>query len=202
MGTETGEYVSGTVEEISKHISSEKLTSIYICDKPIPPSQITEQYQKLQVQVREWMPSGVLNFYSDLPTFKQSIKDHLSLHIHQNEYIHSLLNKNITTSISNEGNDNVSIEASKEMGQILLNAGEYNDDVQFLRHMNGVSFHVGELSFNLKEGRELAKWADAIENLLSYGLLKDRGYKGELFHLTNEGWKAFDQLKAQVSEKE
>ena len=60
LGTETGEYVSGTVEEISRHIASQKLTSIYICDRPIPPSKITDQYQKLQVQIREWMPNGVL----------------------------------------------------------------------------------------------------------------------------------------------
>ena len=45
LGTETGEYVSGTVEEISRHIASQKLTSIYICDRPIPPSKITDQYQ-------------------------------------------------------------------------------------------------------------------------------------------------------------
>lgn len=92
LGTETGEYVSGTVEEISKHIASQKLASLYVCEKPIPPSQITEQYQKLQVQIREWMPSGVIDFYNDLSNFKQKIKDHLTLHIQDNEYIHKLLN--------------------------------------------------------------------------------------------------------------
>ncbi|WP_257227555.1 DUF4062 domain-containing protein [Acinetobacter sp. YH16032] len=202
LGTETGEYASGTVEEITKHISSEKLTSIYICDKPIPPSQITEQYQKLQVQVREWMPSGVLNFYNDLLTFKQSIKNHLSIHISQHEYIRSLLTENATSSRSNGVSEKISIEPSDEMKQILLNAGEHNDDVQFLELLDGVCFHVGKLDFKLNEGRELAKWQAALKELVKLNLLIDRGSKGQLFSLTDKGWEAFDQLKAQISEKE
>ena len=92
------------------------------------------------------------------------------------------------------------IELNDAMIQIITNSGKFNTDVQFLRHLGGVSFHVGELGLNLKDDRELAKWQDAIESLTQYGLLKDRGYKGELFHLTNEGWKAFDQLQTQLKE--
>lgn len=202
LGTETGEYVSGTVEEISKHISSQKLTSIYICDKPISPSQITEQYQKLQVQIKEWMPSGVLDFYSDLSNFKQRIKDHVTLHIQENEYIQTILNEYNSSYTPSQSSTEKTIELNNEMVQILLNSGEHNDDIQFIRTLGGVLFHVGDLSMRLKEGRELVKWQGTIETLVNYGLLKDRGYKGELFHLTNEGWKAFDQLKALPKENE
>ncbi|MHA3082195.1 DUF4062 domain-containing protein [Acinetobacter sp. ANC 5383] len=197
LGTPTGEYVSGTVEEISKHIGSEKLTCLYICDRPISPSQITDQYSKLQTQINEWKPSGVLNFYRELTGFKENIKNHLTLHLQNNEYIQEII-KGFKS--SNSIPSSQTIQPSEEMIQILLNAGKSNSDVQFLRHLSGVSFHVGELGMNLRDGRELAKWQDAIESLTQYGLLKDRGYKGELFHLTNEGWKAFDQLKVQPKE--
>lgn len=201
LGTETGEFVSGTVEEISRHIAYQKLTSIYICDRPIPPSKITDQYQKLQVQIREWMPNGVLEFYNDLLTFKQKIKDHITLQLQNNEYIHNLLDN---SSFENEApsSNKHSIEPTEEMVQILLNAGKNNDDIQFIRTMGGVLFNVGNLNMHLTEGRELAKWQHTIENLVSYGLLEDRGYENELFYLTNDGWNAFDQLNTQLEENQ
>ena len=201
LGTETGEYVSGTVEEISKHINSQKLTSIYICDKPIPPSQITEQYQKLQVQIREWMPSGVLNFYNDLSSFKQKIKDHLSLHIQQNEYIQTIVDELNSNHTPIESSTKKTIEPSDEMIQILLNAGNAESQIHFRRYLGGQSLFVGKLDLNLNKARELAKWKDALNELENLGLIKDRGFKGELFDLTQEGWKAFDQLKEQQQEK-
>lgn len=201
LGTETGEYVSGTVEEISKHINSQKLTSIYICDKPIPPSQITEQYQKLQVQIKEWMPSGVLDFYNDLSSFKQKIKDHLSLHIQQNEYIQTIVDELNSNHTPIESSTKKTIEPSDEMIQILLNAGNAESQIHFRRYLGGQSLFVGKLDLNLNKARELAKWKDALNELENLGLINDRGFKGELFDLTQEGWKAFDQLKEQQQEK-
>ncbi len=201
LGTETGEYVSGTVEEISKHINSQKLTSIYICDKPTPPSQITEQYQKLQVQIKEWMPSGVLDFYNDLSSFKQKIKDHLSLHIQQNEYIQTIVDELNSNHTPIESSTKKTIEPSDEMIQILLNAGNAESQIHFRRYLGGQSLFVGKLDLNLNKARELAKWKDALNELENLGLINDRGFKGELFDLTQEGWKAFDQLKEQQQKK-
>lgn len=201
LGTETGEYVSGTVEEISRHIASQKLTSIYICDRPILPSKITDQYQKLQVQIREWMPNGVLEFYNDLLTFKQKIKDHLSLHIQQNEYIQTIVDELNSNHTPIESSTKKTIEPSDEMIQILLNAGNAESQIHFRRYLGGQSLFVGKLDLNLNKARELAKWKDALNELENLGLINDRGFKGELFDLTQEGWKAFDQLKEQQQKK-
>ncbi|WP_257233386.1 hypothetical protein [Acinetobacter sp. YH01005] len=37
-----------------------------------------------------------------------------------------------------------------------------------------------------------------LQELENLGLIKDEGYEGRLFNLTNTGWKAFDQIKAQL----
>ena len=42
--------------------------------------------------------------------------------------------------------------------------------------------------------RSEAKWVKAIEDLVGYGLLKDVGYKGEVFEITYDGYKAADEL--------
>lgn len=201
LGTETGEYVSGTVEEISRHIASQKLTSIYICDRPILPSKITDQYQKLQVQIREWMPNGVLEFYNDLLTFKQKIKDHLSLHIQQNEYIQTIVGELNSNNTLTQASTKQTIEPSEKMLAIIKNAGEDEGNIQLIKHMEGTTLYVGDLDIKFQHGRELAKWENALQELSKFGFIKDLNNKGELFSLTNEGWKAFDQLKEQQQEK-
>lgn len=203
LGTETGEYVSGTVEEITKHIASNKLTSIYICDRPLPPSQFTDQYLKLKNQIEEWKPSGVLQFYNDLIVFKQKIKDHLSLHIQNNEYIQNILNE--SQEVKGDFDNNFAqktIEPSDEMVQILLSAGEAESEIHFIQGIDQTNLYAGSLNLNLDSPRKIATWKSTIEKLQDLGLIKDEGYKGQLFNFTDDGWKAFDQLKAQMSEKE
>ena len=46
--------------------------------------------------------------------------------------------------------------------------------------------------------RENAEWESAIEELLSYGFLQERGYKGEVFSITNEGYQMADLLQRKV----
>ncbi|WP_228730817.1 DUF4062 domain-containing protein [Acinetobacter sp. F9] len=200
LGTDTGEYASGTVEEISRHIDSQKLTSIYICDKPISPSQITEQYQKLQIQIREWMPSGVLEFYNDLSIFKQKIRDHLSIQIQNNEYIQSILTDVLPSSDQNVANPETTIEPTEEMVQILLGAGEAESEIQFIQGIDHTNIFAGNLNLNLDSPRKIATWKSTLQKLQDLGLIRDEGYKGQLFNLTENGWKAFDQLKAQLKE--
>src|SRR5690606_12095341 len=200
LGTDTGEYASGTVEEISRHIDSQKLTSIYICDKPIPPSQITEQYQKLQIQIREWKPSGVLEFYNDLSIFKQKIKDHLSLHIQQNTYIQNILNNLKIIDFKNPKLLKQKNELSERMMQLLLSAGERESEIQFSQNIDSTQLHAGDLHLNLNSQREIAQWKTAITDLKKSGFINDLGNNGRLYELTGLGWNTFDQLKAQSLE--
>lgn len=200
LGTDTGEYASGTVEEISRHIDSQKLTSIYICDKPIPPSQITEQYQKLQIQIREWKPSGVLEFYNDLSIFKQKIKDHLSLHIQQNTYIQNILNNLKIIDFKNPKLLKQENELSERMMQLLLSTGERESEIQFLQNIDSTQLHAGDLHLNLNSQREIAQWKTAITDLKKSGFINDLGNNGRLYELTGLGWNTFDQLKAQSLE--
>lgn len=185
LGTETGEYVSGTVEEISRHIASQKLASIYVCDKPIPPSQITEQYQKLKLQITEWMPSGVIEFYNDLSTFKQKIKDHLSLHVQQNEYIKKSI-RDITTNIEIDKNI---IPIPTEAKKLLTNALKENGTILNLRYHDGTTeFSAGSFKYNSDNARDIAKWQAGLKYLIDNQLVVDINNKGEIFELTQFGW--------------
>ena len=187
LGTETGEYVSGTVEEISRHIASQKLTSIYICDRPILPSKITDQYQKLQVQIREWMPNGVLEFYNDLLTFKQKIKDHLSLHIQENEYVKSL---RLTPDFNNI---KPYLEIPKEAQTLIIHATKGNGCILYLRYIDGTSeFSTEDFTFKSDNARDIAAWRAGLNFLVDNKLAIDMTQKGEIFELTKTGWELSD----------
>ena len=202
LGSPTGEYVSGTVEEISKHCKNNKLASIYISRKPYPDNIDLQQLQLLRDQTQIWLKDGLLEFYDDQSIFKQKIKDHLSLHIQQNEYIQTIVNELNSNDTPIEASPKQTIKPSDEMIQILLGVGETESDIQFIRVMDGVLFNAGNLSMHLKDGRELAKWKNALNELTNHGLIQDRGYKGEIFSLTNDGWNAFDQLKEQIGKSQ
>jgi len=200
LGSPTGEYVSGTVEEILKHCEKNKLASIYISKKSYPDNIDLQQLQRLRDQTQIWLNEGLLDFYDNPSMFKQKIKDHLSLQIQNNEYIQSILSSSPPSTDTNVSNTRNTIEPSNEMVQILLNAGNAESQIHFRRYLGGQSLFVGDLDINLDKARELAKWENALNELSNLGLIKDRGYKGEIFELTNEGWEAFDQLKAQLEE--
>ena len=202
LGSPTGEYVSGTVEEISKHCEKNKLASIYISKKAYPDNIDLTQLQLLRDQTQIWLKEGLLDFYDNHSLFKQKIKDHLSLHLQQNEYIQSILTDAPPSPSKNDFPKQTTIEPSEEMVQLLLTAGESEKEIQFIRYLGGTKLFAGKLSLTLNQTRELAIWENAIQELTDLGLIKDRGFKGELFDLTNDGWKAFDQLKAQREENQ
>lgn len=100
-------------------------------------------------------------------------------------------------------NQRQTIRLSKEAASILITAA--NGDMGVIISSTTLSSYG--ISINDKafvdlpcaEGREVARWKGAIDNLLNLGLIEDKNYKGELFGLTAEGYDAADQYAAQMS---
>ncbi|MCG2607144.1 DUF4062 domain-containing protein [Acinetobacter sp. SM34] len=200
LGTETGEYVSGTVEEIYKHCENNKLTSIYISKKSYPDNIDLEQLQLLRDQTQIWLKEGLLDFYDNHSLFKQKIKDHLSLHIQHNEYIQTIINELNSNDTPIETSTKQTIEPSDEMIQLIINAGEAESEIQFISGIDCTNLYAGALKLNLDTPRKIATWKSTLHELETLGLIQDE-YDGKLFSLTQQGWKAFDQLKEQQQEK-
>lgn len=200
IGSPTGEYVSGTIEEITKHCEKNKLASIYISQKPYPDHINLEQLQHLRDQKEIWLKEGLLDFYDNSLSFKQKIKDHLSVHIQKNEYIRTIVDKLKTTNTPIESSTKKTIEPSDEMVQLIINAGETESEIQFISGIDCTNLYVGDLKLNLDTPRKIATWKSTLYELVMLGLIQDE-YNGKLFSLTQQGWKAFDQLKEQRQEK-
>ena len=65
VGTRTEKYISGTVEEIKRHVTAGKTAKVYFSDVPVAPSEVDpEQYKALQEFKEECKKAGLYATYS------------------------------------------------------------------------------------------------------------------------------------------
>lgn len=60
------------------------------------------------------------------------------------------------------------------------------------RSIGNRSIQVGKKSLGSEDSRDFAQYEDALEELISHGLVKSLGGKGEMFKLTSKGWQTAD----------
>ena len=81
------------------------------------------------------------------------------------------------------------LEISKDQHGLLL----------YTQSSGGSSFQVGGRNLCSDQSpRTVAKWEGALDDLDAYGILKPRGYEGQVFSLTDLGFKIADILEAKT----
>lgn len=84
FGTPTGEYDSGTEEEVEELLNSGKQVFLYFSNCPIEPTAIdAEQYKKVSAFRAKYADKGIYSTYSNLDIFRKNIFNHLSLYFLQ-----------------------------------------------------------------------------------------------------------------------
>lgn len=86
---------------------------------------------------------------------------------------------------------NISPEATE-----LLQAASENKNGTILkpRSIGNRSIQAGKKLFGSESSRDFAQYEDALEELISHGLVKGLSDKGEMFELTHKGWQVADAL--------
>lgn len=201
LGTPTGKSESGTVEEIEEHIKAGKPAMIYFSSKPVVPESIdANQYSALKTFKVRCKELGLVEEFDNIIEFKEKLSSHLQLCLHQNAYLQSILQESAVSiepsALGSLGPSTGKYKLSEE-AQILLKAAGARDDGTILKIavMGGRFIQAGGQSFGGGGGRESARWEHALNELLNEGLVVARGYKGEVFELTHEGWALADELK-------
>ena len=91
--------------------------------------------------------------------------------------------------------DNAEYFLSEEAKILLKTASSQGDGtIIHVAHLGGRSIQVGSEQFGSEQGREIAKWEDALNLLVKLNFVVDRGSKGEVFELTHLGWSEADKL--------
>lgn len=194
IGTPTKDYNSGTVEEIERHINSGKPVMLYFSNQPISMDEVDKkQHAELEVFKASCKERGLYHSYKSLPEFREVFYRHLQLKINDDEFFQVEDSEGFSEVVESK----TKIPDLSKEAQILLKEAslDKNGTVLFVEYIGG-----SELNTNNKnlipsnERREVAKWESALQELVQKGLLISRGYKNQIFDLSNFGYQVADMI--------
>jgi hypothetical protein len=86
-GTPTEEYISGTVEEIKKHVAAGKTAKVYFSEVPSAQKRVDQnQYALVQKFREELNSSGLYAIYESMQQFRDNFEQHLALEMNHPRY--------------------------------------------------------------------------------------------------------------------
>jgi len=196
IGTSTGEYASGTVEEIEKHIESGKPIMLYFSEQPVRLDSVdSEQFDKLKEFKESCHSRGLYETYDDYSDFREKFYRQLQLIINENEYFR-VNDEELEAPIILDSSTYMIPALSREARILLKEASlDSQGSILHLRYMGGTSIQTnGKNLITDQTPREVAKWEAALNELVMAELIVARGYKEEVFTLTDLGYKVADTI--------
>jgi hypothetical protein len=195
IGTATGGYPSGTVEEIEEHLKSGKPAMLYFSDAPVAPQTLDpKQYDLLREFKESCKSRGILEAYSTLTEFKSKFYRQLQIKLNQDGYF-GIGKAQATVTIAQPQQARV-LSLSREAQALLLEcADDPGGTIMRLRYIGGTMIQSSRKAF-VEPGnpRSAAVWEGALEELESNGLVSSSG-GGEVFTLTRKGYELADLLR-------
>jgi len=198
LGTPTGKSASGTVEEIEEHLKAGKPAMIYFSAAPVLLESVDEkQYRALLKFKEECKQRGLIAEYQEAVDFKDKLARQLAQTI-----LRHFSKKNGRPS----ENDLVlpkrpKIPKLSPHAKVLLREAVHDENGTILRFRSGFGLTIQTNGINLVDRREAqieAKWDAALCQLQESGLIQDRGRRGELFSVTNEGYEIVNLVASGV----
>jgi len=189
IGTPTEEYVSGTVEEIKKHVAAGKTAKIYFSDVPLSPSSLDpKQYALLQEFKKECQATGLYATFSDVHQFRTDFSHHLDIELNQPRYVWLLAPQLLTHASA--------IELSADAIRLIRKAASDNGTVIGRDVNEGFIVSVGRQQFTEPNPRSSAKWLAIVRELVDRDVL-DEGKPGSgIYQLTALGYEITDEIQS------
>ncbi|GEP07604.1 DUF4062 domain-containing protein [Methylobacterium oxalidis] len=194
IGTPTGTAASGTVEEIEGHLAAGKPVMLYFSNAPVRPDSVQpEQYEKLK-KFKNWAyPKGLVQTYGDKDEFRELLRRQLPLTLRDNAYTKSILPQGATEALSvaveTPGSSSTGAELSAEAKALLAAAAASDGMILRRRPLSGVKITAGGRQMNDANHRSGAIWAEAVDELVAAGLVRDVNGFSEIFEITALGYK-------------
>lgn len=195
IGTQTTDYASGTVEEIEKHIQSEKPAMLYFSSQPVAMDSVDiEQIQVLKNFRESCRDRSLYESYDSHSDFKEKFYRHLQLKLND----HPLFKDITPESIAAPVKSTTRLPELTEEARTLLKEASFDrhGTIIYARYIGGTDIQTNGKNFiGSKERREIARWEGAIEELVNKELLIRRGHKGEVFEVSNLGYQLADMIE-------
>jgi hypothetical protein len=195
IGSPTGSAASGTVEEIEEHLRAGKPAMLYFSSAPVRPDSVNEQqYAALKQFKQECYKRGLVESYESLGEFRDKFTRQLA---------QTIIRFYPTSGASQEaGSTPLPPPDAPPLGEaamaLLIDASaDRNGVIMRVRHTGGLVVKTNERNF-VTEGdpRSVARWEGAVQELEWHGLIQDRGFKREVYNVTDEGYRVADIIRA------
>ncbi|EFC5900444.1 hypothetical protein CSL12_004627, partial [Escherichia coli] len=141
------------------------------------------------------MQKGLIESFNDLSDFKEKVRRQLSIIISSSPYLSSLIS---TINNSPDANTSQSLPESNLSADALsllkLACVDDSGTIYVIRHLGGTDIQAGNQSFGGSSAREVARWEGALNELLSFDFVIERGAKGQMYYVTHKGWTFLESL--------
>lgn len=196
IGTSTEKYLSGSVEEVEQFIAAGKPVMLYFSSQPVALDTVDlDQIQRLKKFKESCRSRGLYESYDNHGDFKDKFYRHLQLKINEHplfqgadasDNAHDIVESRRKLPVLNPEARILLKEASRDPSGAIIHA-QYISSTAI--HTNGKNLIPSE------ERREVAKWENALEQLIANNLVVDQGRKGEIFEITNFGYQIADMIE-------
>lgn len=196
IGTPTEKYVSGTVEEIEKHIAAGKPAMLYFSSQPVALDTVDlDQIARLKQFKESCQDRGLFESYDSHGDFKTKFYRHIQLKVNEHPIF----------SVGTPSEQASAIVESKTLfpqlgaeSRILLKEASQDPHgvIIHARFIGGTSIQTnGKDLIPSDARRDVAKWEGALEELMRADLIVARGHKGEMFQVSNLGYQIADMIE-------
>lgn len=194
IGTATNEYSSGTVEEIERHIEAGRPAMLYFSSQPVAIDTVDlAQVEKLKAFKDSCRSRGLYEGYDSHSDFKSTFYRHLQLKVNE----HPLFRLDESVSPPNVTSSSTELPRLSPEARTLLKEASLDAQgmIMHLHFGGGAELQTnGKNMLSSNERRDVAKWEEALEELVRLELILARGHEGELFEVSNLGYQIADMI--------
>lgn len=201
VGTPTGVAPGGTIEEVEEHLRAGKPAMLYFSAAPVRPDSVEEEQYKALKQFRKSCRNrGLVEEYESISEFREKLVRHLAQTVIQ----HFPPSSQTGTPGGIPGEPLVRpmeraevAKLSDEAKQLLREAAaDRNGTVLVVETMGGTSVETNERNFvDRGNARSEARWRGVVRELVARSFLEQRDLNGEVFSITDEGYRVADLLQ-------
>ncbi len=188
LGTPTGKFASGTVEEIEEHLKAGKPAMLYFCTKPVTLDKAAEkQRQALLAFKEDCRQRGLIAEYGELSDFKEKLAKHMA---------HTVLRHFSKKNGPPSERDLAYLKPPKmpplsPHAKALLREAAQDENGSLLCFQSDRGLSVYTNGFDLAAAgfpRRDALWEAAVHQLRRFNLIECRGKKGDDIRVTSAGY--------------
>jgi hypothetical protein len=187
IGTPTAEFVSGSVEEIKKHVAAGKTAKVYFSDAPISRDGFNpEQYAAVEKFRAECKQSGLYASFKDTSDFRSMFRQHLDIELNQLRYLW----------LPDIADGAEEIRLSDDAHRLAKAVAD--DDGVFIvqETVSGAGLRVGDEEFMDGTPRSAAQWRAVVSELLGHGAIEE--VSQDVYRLTQMGYNLADERRSLV----